>query len=239
MITLGTFLFRYRNLLFPIVFVTLLLGRHWPIVRDPSIDYWLIGAGAFIALAGQTIRAVTVGLAYVKRGGKDKKVYAASLVQGGMFAHCRNPMYLGNLVIVAGMAVASNSLPFLALGVPFFAFAYRCIVAAEEDYLRRTFGPEFESYCARVHRFLPDPRGIAATFRGMQFHWRRLLVKEYQTPFLWMVGLLLLVMRQQSLELGHEGGKLGLWMSTSLLAMLGASFLLARFLKKSKLIRAD
>jgi protein-S-isoprenylcysteine O-methyltransferase Ste14 len=239
MTALGSFFFRHRNLLFPIVFVTLLLGRRWPIVRAPGSEYWLIGAGALIALAGQTVRAVTVGLAYVKRGGKDKKVYAESLVQGGMFAHCRNPMYLGNLCIAAGMAIASNSLPFVALGLPFFWFAYRCIVAAEEDYLRRKFGPEFESYCARVHRFLPDLRGIGATLRGMRFHWRRLLVKEYQTPFLWMVGLLLLVMRQQTLDLGHQSEGLGLWMSTSLLVLLAAMFFLARFLKKSKLVRAD
>jgi hypothetical protein len=46
-------------------------------------------------------------------------------------------------------------------------------------------------------------------------------------------------MRQQTLDLGHQSEGLGLWMSTSLLVLLAAMFFLARFLKKSKLVRAD
>lgn len=239
MVAMGTFFFRHRNLLFPIVIVLLVLGRHWPIVREPRIGYWMIGTGALVALSGQLLRAATVGLVYIKRGGKDKKVYADSLVQRGMFAHSRNPLYLGNLLIVGGMGIACNSLPFLLLGLPFFVFAYLCIVAAEEEYLRNRFGTEFEDYCTRVNRFLPDLRGIGATFRDTQFHWRRLLVKEYQTPFPWLIGLLLLLMWQQYLELGYESARGRLWALTSLLALLGMSFLLARFLKKSKIVRAD
>src|SRR6185503_9604048 len=110
-------------------------------------------------------------LEYIVRGGRNRQVYAKRLVQGGVFAHCRNPLYLGNYLMLLGVGVASNSLLFLCVGMPFFAFAYWAIIAAEENYLRQKFGNEFDDYCRRVNRIIPNWTGFGKTLRGMRFSW--------------------------------------------------------------------
>ncbi|MGH8311460.1 MAG: methyltransferase family protein, partial [Steroidobacteraceae bacterium] len=105
MIAIGNFLFRYRNAVFPLAFALVFLPgpRLFP---DPRAA---LGLGASVALAGQAIRAITIGLKYIIRGGRERRVYAEDLVTDGLYAHTRNPMYVGNLLILAGIAVASNS----------------------------------------------------------------------------------------------------------------------------------
>ena len=83
MVRLGNFLFHYRNWLFPAFY--LLLFCPSPGIFD---DYRLAAAlGLTVAVAGQLLRAVTIGLAYIVRGGKDRQVYARTLVVEGVFAH--------------------------------------------------------------------------------------------------------------------------------------------------------
>ena len=71
--------------------------------RFPSGSYFwnnvLEWAGLVISLIGQSLRDATVGYDYIRRGGKGQQIWASRLVQGGMFAHCRNPLCLGNILI--------------------------------------------------------------------------------------------------------------------------------------------
>jgi protein-S-isoprenylcysteine O-methyltransferase Ste14 len=180
---LGRFLFRYRNALFPCAFALVLLpGPH--LFADSVIS---LGIGAVCAVLGQSIRVLTIGLKYVIRGGRERRVYAGELVTDGLYAHTRNPMYIGNVLILVGIATASNSWACLAVAVPLFVFVFACIVAAEEDYLRREFDAEFDSYCRSVPRWIPRFDRLGRTLVATTFHWRRLLVKEYGT-FCGLIG---------------------------------------------------
>src|SRR5262245_39087684 len=131
MVKVGNFFFHYRNALFPLVYALLFL-KSWPLIDDYRIAALI---GFVVALLGQLLRAVTIGLEYIIRGGRKRQVYAEKLVQGGIFAHCRNPLYLGNFLILLGISIASNSLLVVSVAVPFFTFAYWAIIAAEENYL--------------------------------------------------------------------------------------------------------
>jgi protein-S-isoprenylcysteine O-methyltransferase Ste14 len=142
--------------------------------------------GALIALSGQIVRAVTIGFRYVIRGGRGRRIYAEDLVTEGLYAHVRNPMYVGNLLIVAGVAIAANSWPTILLGVPLAVFMYICIVAAEEEYLLARFGEPFREYCRDVPRWLPRLGALLRRPEAMPFRWRRVLVKEYGTPLGWI-----------------------------------------------------
>ena len=82
----------------------------------------------------------------------------------GPYAHTRNPLYLGSMLIAAGFALALLSWPValvLALG---FAAIYVPVIASEERFLHATF-PDFDGYCQRVPRLIPrltparDPGG--------------------------------------------------------------------------------
>jgi steroid 5-alpha reductase family enzyme len=160
-------------------------------------------------------------------------VFANRLVQGGIFAHCRNPLYLGNYLILAGVGLASNSILFLALALPFFAFAYRAIVAAEEDYLRRKYGAEYDAYCAKVNRFLPRLAGLGATCRAMRFNWRRLISAEYGSTFIWTTALTLVVLKNCWLADRYRTD--AVLVHTLWAALVGGclAYALARYLKKS------
>jgi protein-S-isoprenylcysteine O-methyltransferase Ste14 len=188
--TAGNFLFRYRNSMFPVACVLLFLPG-----PDPFPDPLQAAAvGAVVAALGQIVRVATIGLRYVIRGGRNRRVYAEDLVTDGIYSHTRNPMYVGNLLIMIGVAIASNSWVTIAVAVPLGLFMYASIVAAEEDYLQRRFGAAFSAYCRDVPRWWPRLTGLATTLRSMQFRWRRVVVKEYGTPFGWISILVLIAL---------------------------------------------
>ena len=125
------------------------------------------------------------------------------------------------------------------LALPLVIFAYSAIIAAEEQFLRNKFGAAFEAYCRDVPRWLPHLGGLRETAAASRFHWRRLLVKEYGTPFGW-IGVLILVTLY---NLGRDG-----WVPTEqptvsfLLIVLGITavlWLLIRILKKTHTVVAD
>lgn len=215
----GRFFFKYRNAVFPLVAAALVALSHpWVPQGAPRAALAFTVAGVLLAAAGETWRMLVVGLVYIKRGGKDKKVYADSLVQEGIFAHSRNPIYLGNLLILLGLTVVYNSVLFYVVGVPFYLFAYWTIILAEEDYLRGHFGSDYEDYCRRVPRVFPSLRGLWRTIRSMPFNWKRLANKEYSTFCLSVTMLLVVIGWKQVVLYGLEA-------SVPTLVALGALWL--------------
>lgn len=234
-IRIGNLLFRYRNGLFPLVYGLLVLES------EPLMPNYRVAAviGLLVSLFGQLLRAVTIGLEYITRGGRKRQVYAEKLVQGGIFAHCRNPLYLGNFVIIVGVGIASNSSLFLLVVVPFFAFAYWTIIAAEENYLRKKFGHDFDNYCARVNRLVPNIVGIRQTLSGMKFNWRRLLTAEYGSAFIWMAGIIMVTLRNVWASGDYRTSGALVWSLWGLLALVTFGYGIARILKKSGLVKGE
>jgi protein-S-isoprenylcysteine O-methyltransferase Ste14 len=203
MIQIGNFFFKYRNLLFILLYGLLFLPS--PELFTENIfqaEYktWPLIIGLFVTVLGQAIRGATIGLAYIVRGGKDKKVYAEHLVSTGIFSHCRNPLYVGNILMLLGVGILANSLIYVAIIMPLFLFIYQAIVLAEENFLRGKFGADFDVYCAKVNRWIPSLKGIGATFSSMEFNWKRWVLKEYTTQFIWLAGIVLLIIRLYQIE---------------------------------------
>lgn len=204
LVRLGDFSFKYRGYMLPIAVILLMIPSR-AFTADPAVAGLV---GFLIAVVGQAARVVTIGLAYIIRGGKDHKVYAEELVTSGLYSHCRNPMYVGNFFLVIGLAVASNSWVFALVGIPLSLGMHKAIVAAEENFLRKKFGAQFDEYCARVPRWVPRLSGLARTVSGMHFEWRRVVAKEYRAGFDWFsavaVVVLLNLWRAEVLD-EHEG----------------------------------
>jgi len=229
---LGRLLFRCRDLLFPLVLLPLLaFTRPRLLFGSARGDVLLDVLGVLLVLAGQLLRASTIGLAYIRRGGLDRRPAADGLVRAGLFAHSRNPLYLGNLLGIAGLAVVHGSPWALAIGVPFFALGYLAIVAAEEEFLHGRFGAAYDAYVHEVPRFLPRLRGLRATMRGMTFHWRRVARKEYGTTFAGASMLLLLLVVDRERLYGHDARRW--WLALALWLPLVAGYSTLRWLKKS------
>lgn len=236
MIKIGNFFFKYRNLIFPIfglsIFIPSPVLFSERVFGDSNFTIALV-LGAIIAIAGQVIRALTIALKYIVRGGKNKEVYAQDLVTEGIFNHCRNPLYVGNILMLLGVGLMSNSLYFMIIVVPLFCFIYQAIVLAEENFLRGKFGPQYDLYTKKVNRWIPNFNGLAKTLGSMQFNWRRYIVNEYNTVYLLLVSMLIVtVVYYPPLANLPSNEKIQFFLTGFLL--LSVVYLIVRYLKKSK-----
>ncbi len=191
MIEFGDFLFRQRNKLFPVLYLLLL-------APSPAVTTHLNAimlAGFLVSATGQAVRMATIGLEYIIRGGRGGRMYAENLVTGGIFAHCRNPLYLGNVLILGGLGLMANSAIFMFIAFPLFVLAYVAIVRAEEHFLSETFGAAYEEYCRDVNRWLPRLSGLGETLKEGRFNWMMVLIREYTTTYIWLSGVVLLAMK--------------------------------------------
>ena len=195
--------------------------------------------GAIVAALGQLVRAVTIGFRYVIRGGRGRRVYAEDLVTDGVYALVRNPMYVGNLLIVVGVAIAANSWATVLVGIPLAVFMYICIVAAEEEYLLGRFGEAFKAYCRDVPRWLPRPGALFRSSEPMQFRWRRLLVKEYGTPFGWITVIIGVTLFNFWYDGEWQARQVEIAVIAWAFALAVLFWLTAWRLKKSRTIEAD
>lgn len=229
MVRLGNFLFHYRNFLFPVFYTLLFIPS--PMLFD-NVWYAMI-AGFAVALIGQAIRVVTVGLVYIIRGGKNRQIYAEGLVTEGIFSHCRNPLYVGNVLIIVGLGIMSDSIFFILIMIPAFIFFYQAIIRAEENFLFTKFGAAFTAYTSKVNRWLPDLNGIGATISSMKFNWKRVFIKEYTSAFIWKVGAVLLVMKN-IWDYSHYQFYIIRSYCIAMLILLACFYFGVRFMKKSK-----
>lgn len=234
LIRIGNFLFHHRNWFFPSLIVLGLLLTHPRFPRESyRLDVALDIAGLLICMLGQALRVVTIGYRYIRRGGRNKQIWADKLVQGGMFAHSRNPLYLGNILMFCGLAMIQGSPAAFLIGIPLVLLAYWCITLAEEQFLGRQFGAVYEEYFSRVNRFMPRLRGFPASVRDMQFSWQRVVMREYSTTFGWIVSSLSL----RAWTLYNVQGKAAMkeiMILEFFLIPAAIGFVIARYLKKSR-----
>jgi protein-S-isoprenylcysteine O-methyltransferase Ste14 len=229
----GDVIFRVRDALFPAVLLTVVFGTR-PQLAGGSIvtDHQMDAFGILVALSGQVLRVMVIGLVYITRGGQNRQVWANSLVDTGMFAHSRNPLYLANLLLFLGLALVHNGWAMYLVVLPFFVFAYVCIIAAEEQFLRVRFAAAYADYCRRVPRWLPSPRDLSGTLRSTRFDWLKVLRKEYGTPFAWMTGMLILLVWE---HVGAPGappiGRAELAAIIAVWILLAMAYLIVRTLK--------
>ncbi|NJK97787.1 MAG: isoprenylcysteine carboxylmethyltransferase family protein, partial [Bacteroidales bacterium] len=119
----GNWLFHYRNVLFPFFYAALFIPTT-PLCPDK----WALTIGLFIIGIGVLIRSITIGLVYIIRGGQKRQIHAETLVTDGIYKVCRNPMYLGNILLILGFGIFANSLIFLLIFVPIFFVFYKAII---------------------------------------------------------------------------------------------------------------
>jgi len=131
-----------RRIRVPLGFVTagLYLFELWRRAPHPAAVAWSLA----LVLPGLGLRGYAAG--YVKKN--------RELTQTGPYAHTRNPLYLGSMLMAAGFAVALLSWPVAVVLAVGFAVIYVPVIASEERFLRVTF-PDFDAYCRQVPRLIP------------------------------------------------------------------------------------
>ncbi len=133
----------------------------WPVVLGcaeavlqggfPRIEIWAVPL-----LAWGYLQYYWVGRYRLRDGGGGPgiSVPPERLVTGGPYRHCRNPMYLGHLIFLAGLALALQSwLAAAVLAIHVVWFDRR--VREDEARLAALFGDPYRDYMTRVKRWIP------------------------------------------------------------------------------------
>jgi len=77
------------------------------------------------------------------------------LVVSGLFRYVRNPMYVAVSSLIVGQGLLFGSVGVLAYGIAVWLGFTLFVLVYEEPTLRKTFGAEYEEFCANVPRWIP------------------------------------------------------------------------------------
>jgi len=87
-------------------------------------------------------------------GGPGVEIPPDRIVDSGIYAWTRNPMYLGHIIFMTGLAISLRSLPGLALLI-YHLFWFHSRVLHDEQRLQQLFGQPYLEYKTRVKRWIP------------------------------------------------------------------------------------
>ncbi len=143
---IGRLFFRLRSLTaIPFILILIYFAR-------PTFTSAL--AGTIPLILGEFLRFWAVG--YAGGATRSRTLGAASdLVTTGPYAHVRNPLYLGNLLLSLGVCVIGNVYWMIIVLLVGYFIQYLPIIASEEAYLREFCGSTYQTYYAAVPRFIP------------------------------------------------------------------------------------
>jgi protein-S-isoprenylcysteine O-methyltransferase Ste14 len=154
----GNWLFRRRGylplLLFPLLLVAA-RGSTYP-AGDHALDLAREGVCLLLAMIGLALRIGTVG--FVPRATSGRNTggqLAETLNTSGLYSIVRHPLYLGNYLMWLGVALFARSWWAPVIVSLVFWLYYERIMFAEEEFLRRKFGPAYTSWAATTPAFLP------------------------------------------------------------------------------------
>ena len=145
---IGNFFFKYRSYT-PIPLAAIIL-------YNAQLANAYVVLGLLCIILGESIRFWAVSYA----GGitRTTTVGATMLCTAGPFAHTRNPLYIGNMLMYNGIVLiagASNIFSILMLTWLFFIIQYFLIINLEEQTLTRIFGSTYLDYTKNVPRLFP------------------------------------------------------------------------------------
>jgi protein-S-isoprenylcysteine O-methyltransferase Ste14 len=118
------------------------------------------------------------------------------LATGGPYAHTRNPLYVGSVLMALGLVVAARHPISVLAGILYLVVFYPVIVREEASFLRAKFPNEYHDWARHVPIFLPrlTPGGPRASkFRPERLlanhEWRSVLGLALLAAFLlWRMG---------------------------------------------------
>lgn len=147
-----------KRKILPAVYLFMSLVLMWPLDFFMPVYHYLHEPLAYLGvipvLAGVGIAALSAGR--FKNAGTGLLPFeeATTLVTDGFFRFSRNPMYLGMIMMLLGVALLLGSVGAL-LPVPLFIVIIRYnFVAGEERFMEDSFGQQYLDYKATVRRWI-------------------------------------------------------------------------------------
>lgn len=153
------------------------------VAHDQMAVRCVFGVGALLAIAAAAIR--TWGAAFLKSSVvHDMDLHSEALVADGPFRYVRNPLYLGGVLLAAGIGLMASRAGLVALVVLHYLF-YMRLILREEGQLLGSQGESFAAYCRAVPRLWPalQPKVAAG---GVKAQWGQAFLGE---SFLWGIAV--------------------------------------------------
>lgn len=120
-----------------------------------SIDSWLAKVfGSVLVAIGVILMLLAVWVMHTHRTTVIPHLNAQHLVSSGIFARSRNPIYLGDVLVLSGLILRWDAVLALALVPVFIGILQNRFIIPEEQRLAQSFPSEFADYCQRVRRWL-------------------------------------------------------------------------------------
>lgn len=202
---IGVWLRRYRRYL-PLPFIVITVVWLRPVMwgNSPRLDTILDGIGLGVCTLGQWFRLWAWGSNAVvgKWGVRDR----------GPYVMLRHPLYAGNFLIAAGLAIIFNNPWAYVLLLAPLAYLYHVITEMEEKRMQRRFGEDYQQYRQQeTPRFFPALQHLGTAVRTTcPFGWKLAWRKEYESCCGWLAGAAALEMYEGILWRGWAAN----WPST-------------------------
>ena len=134
--------------------MAVMLGLHFFIPLSQLLHgSWRL-LGLLPLAAGLACTAASAFLFKVMDTGVVPFSETTTIVTGGMFRYTRNPMYLGMVLVLIGVALLCGSIsPWLVIPV-FILIIHTVFILNEEKVLEEKFGEEYLRYKHSVRRWL-------------------------------------------------------------------------------------
>ena len=110
---------------------------------EPTRDTLI--AGGAVALLGELVR--------IWASGHIEKTHR--LATGGPYAHTRNPLYVGSVLMAIGLLIAARHPISVAAGLAYLAVFYPFIIREEAKFLRDKFPDQYHDWALKVPLFFP------------------------------------------------------------------------------------
>ena len=132
----GQWLFRWRSYV-PLTLAPFALwevsGHTSYLAESQTLDFVFKVGCLLISLAGLAIRFIVHGFALEGTSGRNtKEQVAVNLNTGGLYSVVRHPLYLGNIVMLAGILLSTRSLLLTVAGLFGYLLFYERIIATED-----------------------------------------------------------------------------------------------------------
>ncbi len=134
------------------VLLGFILERYIPLAIHLNQTLWLAAGFAFFIAIIFAVSAL-LGLRKAKTSIEPWRP-TTNIVDSGIFAYSRNPIYLSFICFGFGMAFSLNSYWIMLMMIPATWLIKTLVIAKEEQYLSKKFAEEYRQYCRKVRRWI-------------------------------------------------------------------------------------
>lgn len=124
-----------------------------------SWPMWMAIPGILLTMVGGFLILLCFGVFVIWGRGTPLVVDPPKeFVARGPYRYVRNPIYLGQILLLIGLGLYLRSVSVLILAFVWFLFVHLFVVYVEEPGLTERFGATYEAYRRAVPRWIPSTR---------------------------------------------------------------------------------